>query len=119
VSSPPSEPNPGAPPTGGPASPDVSTRPGPRPPGVRNALLARMNRSERSYWQMVPRKNFRLALLLLLLIVGVIAVKRSGVVSFSRMLDQIAPAMPASKPQPSFQHLEFKRPGDQPPGQHP
>jgi hypothetical protein len=77
-----------------------------------------MNPSERSYWQMVPRKNFRLAILLLLLIVGVIAVKRSGLVSFSRMLDQIAPAMPASK-QPSFQHMEFKHPAEQPSGQRP
>jgi hypothetical protein len=67
-----------------------------------------MNPSDRSYWQMMPRKNFRLAILLLLLIVGVVAVKRSGVMSFSRMIDQIAPAMPASKQEPSFQHLEVK-----------
>ena len=75
-----------------------------------------MNPSERSYWQMVPRKNFRLAILLLLLIVGVIAVKRSGALSFTHMIDQIAPAVPASKPRPAFQHLEVKPVGDQPSG---
>ncbi len=93
-------------------------RQGPWPPGVRNALLARMNPSERSYWQLVPRKNFRLAILLLLLIVGVVAVKRSGALSFSHMLDQIAPAVPAAKQQPAFQHMEFKPP-DAPSGKRP
>jgi len=95
---------------GNPDAVDPPARPGPRPPGVRNALLARMNPSDRSYWQLVPRKNFRLAILLLLLIVGVIAVKRSGVLSFGRLFDQIAPAAPAAGPAPAsaFQHLEFR-----------
>jgi hypothetical protein len=75
---------------------------------VRNALRARMNPSDRSYWQMVPRKNFRLAILLLLLIVGLIAFKHSGALSFGRMFDQIAPSAPAQKEQPAFQHLEVK-----------
>ncbi|HXJ20436.1 MAG TPA: hypothetical protein VMT03_09395 [Polyangia bacterium] len=114
----PTETTPGAPPAAGPDHVDVSTRPGPRPPGVRNALLARMNPSERSYWQLVPRKNFRMAILLLLLIVGVIAVKRSGALSFSHMIDQIAPAVPASKQEPAFQHLQVK-PVEQPQPKHP
>lgn len=85
---------------------EVPSRPGPRPPGVRNALLARMNPRERSYWQLIPRKNFRLALLLLLLIVGVVALKRSGGLSFSRMFEQLAPPVPAQKTPGTFQHLE-------------
>ena len=71
-----------------------------------------MNPSERSYWQLLPRKNFRLAILLMLLVVGVIALKHTGALSFSRMLDQIAPAVPAAKHDPAFQHLEVK-PKDQ------
>ena len=111
----------GPPPVSGRPDPaDVPARPGPRPPGVRNALLARMNPSERTYWQMVPRKNFRMAILLLLLIVGVIAVKRSGALSFSHMIDQIAPAVPASKQRPSFQHLEVRpNPSGAPSGKRP
>lgn len=75
---------------------------------MRNALLARMNPRERSYWQLIPRKNFRLAVLLLLLIVGVIALKRSGALSFSHMFEQIAPPVPAQKTSGTFQHLEVK-----------
>ncbi len=75
---------------------------------MRNALLARMNPRERSYWQLVPRKNFRLALLLLLLIVGVVALKRSGAMSFSHMFDQFAPPVSAPKSHGSFQHLEVR-----------
>ena len=78
-----------------------------------------MNPSERSYWQLVPRKNFRLAILLLLLIVGVIAVKHSGALSFGRMFDQIAPAVPAAKQQPAFQHLEVRPMGNPPSGKQP
>ncbi len=75
---------------------------------MRNALLARMNPRERSYWQLVPRKNFRLALLLLLLIVGVVALKRSGAMSFSHMFDQFAPPVRSAKTGASFQHLEVR-----------
>lgn len=111
MSSPPSEPAPGTRADG--ADPlEVPTRPAPRPPGVRNALLARMNPRERSYWQLVPRKNFRLALLLLLVIVGIVALKRSGTVSFSRMFDAFAPPVPAANthrpPDGTFQHLEIR-----------
>ena len=107
MSSPPSEPAPGTHAEG--ADPiEVRTRPGPRPPGVRNALLARMNPRERSYWQLVPRKNFRLAILLLLLIVGVIALKRSGALSFSHLFEEFAPPVPAHKTQGTFQHLEVQ-----------
>lgn len=107
MSSPPSEPAPGTRAEG--ADPiEVPTRPAPRPPGVRNALLARMNPRERSYWQLIPRRNFRLALLLLLLIVGVVALKRSGALSFTRMFEAFAPPVPAQKTPGTFQHLEVK-----------
>jgi hypothetical protein len=67
-----------------------------------------MNPTERSYWQLVPRKNFRLAVLLLALIVGVIALKRSGALSFGHLFDQLAPPVPASKAAGTFQHLEVR-----------
>lgn len=111
MSSPPSEPAPGTAADG--AEPiEVPTRPAPRPPGVRNALRARMNPRERSYWQLVPRKNFRLAILLLMLIVAIIALKRSGAMSFSHMFEQFAP--PVSAPHTrgatpgAYQHLEVR-----------
>ena len=90
----------------------MQTRPAPRPAGVRNALLARLNPRERSYWQLVPRKNFRLAILLVALIVGIVAMKRSGALSLSHMVEQLAPPMPAAskggKPDGTFQHLEVR-----------
>jgi hypothetical protein len=109
VSSPPSEPAPGSQPD---TAQPVETRPGPRPPGVRNAFRARLNPRERSYWQLIPRRNFRLALLLLALIVGVVALKRSGALSFSRMFDAFAPPVRTrttdGKSDGTFQHIEVR-----------
>jgi hypothetical protein len=74
---------------------------------VRNALLARLNPRDRSYWQLVPRKNFKLAILLVALIVGIVALKRSGALSLSQMFDAFAP--PAQQaPKATFQHLEVR-----------
>ncbi|HSS38881.1 MAG TPA: hypothetical protein VLT58_08940 [Polyangia bacterium] len=107
MSSSPSEPAPGTP-----ADSAESSRPAPRPAGVRNALRARRNPRERSYWQLIPRRNFRLALLLIALIVGVVALKRTGGLSLGHMFDQFAPPVPARKSQGSppgtFQHMEVR-----------
>jgi hypothetical protein len=107
VSSSPSEPAPGTR-----ADSAESSRPAPRPAGVRNALRARRNPRERSYWQLIPRRNFRLALLLIALIVAVFALKRSGGTSLSHMFDQFAAPVPARKSQGSptgtFQHIEVR-----------
>ena len=115
MSSPPSEPAPGTR-ADGDSRVEVQTRPAPRPAGVRNALLARLNPRERSYWQLVPRKNFRLAILLVALIVGIIALKRSGALSLSQMFDAFAPPVhgpQAPKNEGTFQHLQV-RPGPSP-----
>ncbi|MES1165863.1 MAG: hypothetical protein ABUR63_08900 [Verrucomicrobiota bacterium] len=111
MSSSPSDPAPGTR-----ADSAESSRPAPRPAGVRNALRARRNPRERSYWQLVPRRNFRLALLLVALIVAVVALKRSGGTSVSHMLDAFAPPVPARKsqgnsgeaPAGTFQHIEVR-----------
>jgi hypothetical protein len=56
----------------------------------------------------LPRRNFRRALFLVLVLVGVIVLKRSGGFSFSRMFDGVAPAPPGAAGG-GFRHLEVKR----------
>ncbi len=65
---------------------------------------------ERTFWELLPRRNFRRALLLLAALVGVIVIRQMGGFSFSKMFDTVAP-QPASTPaeQRPFQHLEVKR----------
>jgi hypothetical protein len=62
---------------------------------------------ERSFWQLLPRRNFRRALFLVLVLLGVIVLKRSGGFSFSRMFDGVAPA-PSGAAGGEFRHLEVK-----------
>jgi hypothetical protein len=65
---------------------------------------------ERTFWELLPRRNFRRALLLLAALVGVIVIRQMGGFSFSKMFDSVAP-QPASTQgaQRPFQHLEVKR----------
>jgi hypothetical protein len=65
---------------------------------------------ERSLWQLLPRRNFRRALLLIIAIVAVLAIKRAGGLSLNRMFEQFAPVVPT---QPAgagsgFHHLEVR-----------
>lgn len=65
---------------------------------------------ERSFWQLLPRRNFRRALLLIIAIVAVLAIKRTGGLSLNKMFDQFAPVVP-TQPTGSgsgFQHLEVR-----------
>lgn len=67
---------------------------------------------ERSFWQLLPRRNFRRALLLVIAIVAVIFIKRTGGLSLNKMFDQMAPAVP-TQPAGSgtgFQHIEVRPP---------
>jgi hypothetical protein len=65
--------------------------------------------AERTFWQLLPRRNFRRALFLIAALIGIIAIKRMGGFSFSRMFDGIAPAPPpAPQKQEQFQRLEVK-----------
>ena len=64
---------------------------------------------ERSFWQLLPRRNFRRALLLIIAIVAVLAIKRTGGLSLNKMFDQFAPV--TTKPAGAgsgFQHLEVR-----------
>jgi hypothetical protein len=55
---------------------------------------------ERSFWELLPRRNFRRVLFLLLVLVAVVALKRSGAGSFRSLLDSVAPPPP---PRPAAQ----------------
>ena len=63
---------------------------------------------ERTFWQLLPRRNLRRALLLIIAIVAVIAIKRSGGLSLDRIFQQVAPPTPGPTTEPNggFHHLE-------------
>jgi hypothetical protein len=63
---------------------------------------------ERTYWQLVPRRNLRRALFLVLALLGVVAIKRAGGFSFGGLFDGGHHA-PAQSGQGGFRHLEVKR----------
>ena len=72
--------------------------------------------AERSFWQLLPRRNFRRALLLIIAIVAVLAIKRSGGLSLDKIFEQVAPAVP-TQPAGSgagFQHIEVRPPATDP-----
>ena len=102
-----------------------------RPPAERRLRSARLavrsrrlieqlerprRRRNEAFWQLLPRRNLRRALLLIIAIVAVIAIKRSGGLSLDKIFQQVAPAVPtaASVPSGGFQHLEV-RPARRPP----
>lgn len=66
--------------------------------------------AERSFWSLLPRRNFRRALFLVLALLGVVFIKYTGgFSSINRLFDGIAPSPPAPAPRPAeFQHLEVK-----------
>ena len=65
---------------------------------------------ERSFWQLLPRRNFRRALFLVIVLLGVIALKHSGKLSLKGLFDP-PPQSQTQTPAPpgEFQHLEVKR----------
>jgi hypothetical protein len=66
---------------------------------------------ERSFWQLLPRRNLRRALLLIIAIVAVIAIKHSGGLSLDRIFRQVAPAGPTpSDSNSGFHRLEVRPP---------
>lgn len=65
---------------------------------------------ERTFWQLVPRRNLRRALLLIIAIVAIIAIKRSGGLSLDKIFEQVAPTAPSQPTAPSgdFQHIQVR-----------
>jgi hypothetical protein len=67
--------------------------------------------AERSFWALLPRRNFRRALFLIVALAAIIVIKRMGGFSFAKLFDGVAPPpppAPAQQSQPQFQHLEVK-----------
>ena len=63
--------------------------------------------AEKSFWALLPRRNFRRVVFLLAALVAIIAIKRMGGFSLAKLFDGVAPA-PARQAEPQFQHLEVK-----------
>lgn len=63
---------------------------------------------ERTFWQRLPRRNFRHALFLIAALLAIIAIKRmGGGLSLAKLFNDIA-GPPAPQKQQPFQHLEVK-----------
>ena len=65
--------------------------------------------AEKSFWALLPRRNFRRVVFLLAALVAIIAIKRMGGFSLVRLFDGVAPPPAAARDaEPQFQHLEVK-----------
>jgi hypothetical protein len=67
---------------------------------------------ERSYWELLPRRNLRRALFLILALGGVLVIKHTGGLSFRKMFEDVAPEGTSG----GFQHLEVRPPAPRPAG---
>lgn len=66
--------------------------------------------AEKSFWALLPRRNFRRVLFLLAALIAIIAIKRMGGFSLARLFDGVAPPPAAARDAaPAFQHLEVKK----------
>jgi hypothetical protein len=67
--------------------------------------------AEKSFWALLPRRNFRRVLFLLGALIAIIAIKRMGGFSLAKLFDGVAPPPAATRDAaPAFQHLEVKKP---------
>jgi len=65
--------------------------------------------AEKTFWALLPRRNFRRALFLLAALIAIIAIKRMGGFSLAKLFNDVAPApAPAQHTQRPFQRLEVK-----------
>ena len=66
--------------------------------------------AEQSFWALLPKRNLRYALFLIVALAAILVIKRMGGFSLAKLFNDVAPApAPRSEPQqPSFQHLEVK-----------
>lgn len=65
---------------------------------------------ERTFWELLPRRNFRRVLFLVLVLVAVVVLKRSGGLGLQSVLDALAPPPPAKRPAPAAaDHGAFQR----------
>jgi hypothetical protein len=66
--------------------------------------------ADKSFWALLPRRNFRRAVFLLAALVAIIFIKRMGGFSLAKLFDGVAPPSAARDAEPPFQHLEVKKP---------
>ena len=67
---------------------------------------------ERSFWELLPRRNFRRALLLVAALIAIIVIKQVGGISFSKLFESVAPPTtpaPNADEQRPFQRLKVER----------
>ena len=65
--------------------------------------------AEQSFWALLPRRNFRRALFLLVALVAIIAIQRMGGFSLGEAV-RLRRAGPRATARAAFQHLEVKKP---------
>jgi hypothetical protein len=68
-------------------------------------------RPERSFWELIPRRNFRRAIFLVLVLGAVLFVRHTGGLSLGKVFDTVAPTsgpVPAER-SATYQHLEVRR----------
>jgi hypothetical protein len=65
---------------------------------------------EKTFWALLPRRNFRRALFLIAALIAIIVIKRMGGFSLAKLFNDVAPppAPAQQKQQRPFQHLEVK-----------
>jgi hypothetical protein len=64
--------------------------------------------AEKTFWQLVPRRNLRRALFLLAALIAILAIKQMGGFSLAKLFNDVAPPAPAPKSQQPYRHLEVK-----------
>src|SRR5689334_13265164 len=63
---------------------------------------------EKTFWAMLPQRNFRRALFLIIALLGIIFIKRMGGFSLAKLFNDVAPPPATQKQARPFQHLEVK-----------
>jgi hypothetical protein len=64
---------------------------------------------EKSFWALLPQRNFRRALFLLAALIAIVAIKRMGGFSLAKLFNDVAPARGPQKQQAQpYRHLEVK-----------
>jgi hypothetical protein len=52
---------------------------------------------ERTFWELVPRRNLRRVVFLIVAILAVVALKRAGGGAFRNLLDAVSPSAPGAR----------------------
>jgi len=64
---------------------------------------------EKSFWALLPRRNFRHALFLIAALIAIVAIKRMGGFSLAKLFNDVAPARgPQTQQAQPYRHLEVK-----------